>query len=60
MNLKNTFFFIKKYLPDCLEDYSQLYRPEVYSESFFFFYNIFFTKSKIILLILLKTFLLHN
>ena len=51
-------FLYKKYIRDYIQLYSQPYLSEVYSEHFFFLYNIIFTKSKIFSLILLKTFLL--
>ena len=51
---KNVFFY-KKDLRDYIQLYSQLYLSEVYSEQFC---DISFTKSQIILLRLLKTYLL--
>ena len=43
---KKMFFFIKKYIRDYIQLYSQPCLSEVFSENFVFFYNIFFTKSK--------------
>ena len=52
-NLQKSVFLYKKYIRDYIQLYLQLYLSDVYSEHFFF-YNIFFLKSKIILLILFK------
>ena len=43
-------FSYKKYLRDYIKLYSQLYLSDVFSKHFLCFCNIFFTKSKIILL----------
>ena len=43
---------VSKYIRHYIQLYLKTYLSDVYSEHFFFFYNIFFTKFKMILLIL--------